>query len=113
MERLKLMFEINGKKVGVDQKPYIIAELSANHGGKLDNAKLAIKVAKESGASAVKIQTYTPDTMPINSLNLSTISESLKLIVLIEIIQKLSMNIFINCVVTFYMKLQSRKAPFH
>ena len=67
MERLKLMFEINGKKVGVDEKPYIIAELSANHGGKLDNAKLAIKVAKESGASAVKIQTYTPDTMTINS----------------------------------------------
>ncbi|MDB9877705.1 pseudaminic acid synthase [Amylibacter sp.] len=62
------MFEINGKKIGVDEKPYIIAELSANHGGKLDNAKLAIKVAKESGASAVKIQTYTPDTMTINSL---------------------------------------------
>ena len=61
------MFEIDGKKVGVEEKPYIIAELSANHGGKLDNAKFAIKVAKESGASAVKIQTYTPDTMTINS----------------------------------------------
>ena len=67
MGKLKQMFKINGTKVGVDENPYIIAELSANHDGKLDNAKLAIKVAKESGASAVKIQTYTPDTMTINS----------------------------------------------
>jgi pseudaminic acid synthase len=67
MEKLKLMFEINGKKVGVDEKPYIIAELSANHGGSIESAKLAIKVAKDSGASAVKIQTYTPDTMTIES----------------------------------------------
>lgn len=62
-----MMFEIDGKKIGKNEKPFIIAELSANHGGKIANAKLAIKVAKESGASAVKIQTYTPDTMTINS----------------------------------------------
>ncbi len=48
-------------------KPYIIAELSANHGGSLDRAKKSIEVAAKSGASAVKIQTYTPDTMTINS----------------------------------------------
>ncbi len=67
MKRLKLMFKINGKKIGVDEKPYIIAELSANHGGSIESAKFAIKVAKDSGASAIKIQTYTPDTMTIKS----------------------------------------------
>jgi sialic acid synthase SpsE len=61
------MFEINGRKVGVYEKPYIIAELSANHGGSIESAKLAIKVARDSGACAVKIQTYTPDTMTIDS----------------------------------------------
>ena len=61
------MFEINGRKVGVYEKPYVIAELSANHGGKIESAKLAIKIAKDSGACAVKIQTYTPDTMTIDS----------------------------------------------
>lgn len=61
------MFEINGRKIGVYEKPFIIAELSANHGGSIESAKLAIKTAKDSGASAVKIQTYTPDTMTIES----------------------------------------------
>ena len=46
---------------------YIIAELSANHDGSIENAKTAISEAKNSGASAVKIQTYTPDTMTIMS----------------------------------------------
>ena len=61
------MFGINGKKIGRDESPYIIAELSANHGGSIESAKHAIKVAKDSGASAVKIQSYTPDTMTIAS----------------------------------------------
>jgi pseudaminic acid synthase len=61
------MFNINGRTIGRDYAPYIIAELSANHGGSIESAKLAITVAKESGASAVKIQTYTPDTMTIAS----------------------------------------------
>lgn len=61
------MFEINGRKIGLDQKPYIIAELSANHGGSIDAAKMAIRKAKDSNASAVKIQTYTPDTLTIDS----------------------------------------------
>ena len=59
------MFQINDRNIGLDYPPYIIAELSANHGGSIENAKLAIKKAKESGASAVKIQTYTPDTITI------------------------------------------------
>ena len=53
------MFEINGKKIGKGYSPYIIAELSANHGGDIERAKSSIKAAKESGANAVKIQTYT------------------------------------------------------
>lgn len=61
------MFKINNREIGLDHLPYIIAELSANHGGSIESAKLAINVAKESGASAVKIQTYTPDTMTIPS----------------------------------------------
>ena len=61
------MFEIAGTRIGNDYPPYIIAELSANHGGSIDSAKLAISRAKESGANAVKIQTYTPDTMTIAS----------------------------------------------
>ena len=61
------MFKINNRAIGREYAPYIIAELSANHGGSIESAKLAITVAKESGASAVKIQTYTPDTMTIAS----------------------------------------------
>ena len=61
------MIEINGHKIGKGFKPYIVAELSANHAGNIERAKSSIKAAKESGASAVKIQSYTPDTMTLNS----------------------------------------------
>lgn len=58
---------INNREISDLNKPYIIAELSANHGGKLERAKNSIEIAAKAGASAVKIQTYTPDTMTINS----------------------------------------------
>ena len=45
---------------------YIIAELSANHGGKIEIAKATIKAAKKLGANAVKLQTYTADTLTLN-----------------------------------------------
>jgi len=45
---------------------YIIAELSANHGGKISIAKETIKVAKEIGADAIKLQTYTADSMTLD-----------------------------------------------
>lgn len=61
------MFEINGRKIGNDFPPYIIAEMSANHNGKLENALEIIKRAKECGADAVKMQTYRPDTITLNS----------------------------------------------
>ena len=48
-------------------KPFIIAEISANHGGSLAKAKKMITAAKKSGADAVKIQTYEADSMTINS----------------------------------------------
>lgn len=55
-------FEIN------DKNPvFIIAELSANHNGKLENAVKTIRAAKKTGADAIKLQTYTPDTMTIQS----------------------------------------------
>ena len=49
--------------------PYLIAEISANHCGRLSMAKKLIKCAKFNGADAVKIQTYTADTMTVNSNN--------------------------------------------
>ena len=58
---------INKRKISEDSPPYIIAELSANHGGSIERAKNSIFEASKSGADAVKIQTYTPDTMTISS----------------------------------------------
>ena len=50
-----------------NQKTYIIAEMSANHGGDFQQAKDIVYAAKEAGADAIKLQTYTPDTMTLNS----------------------------------------------
>jgi N-acetylneuraminate synthase len=61
------MFEISGRKIGLNFPPYIVAEVSANHGGCLEKALETIKAASVNGASAVKIQTYTAETMTIDS----------------------------------------------
>lgn len=61
------MLSINKRSIHIKQNPYIIAEISANHGGNIDRAKETILAAKNAGADAVKIQTYTPDTMTIKS----------------------------------------------
>jgi pseudaminic acid synthase len=57
---------INNKKIGRDHPPYIIAEMSANHNGNIDNAYKIIDMAKASGADAVKLQTYHPDTITMD-----------------------------------------------
>jgi pseudaminic acid synthase len=60
---------IGPKRVGEGASVFIIAELSANHLQKFDLAVETIKAMKESGADAVKLQTYTPDTLTLDSDN--------------------------------------------
>lgn len=61
-----MAFTINSRIIGPDCPPYVIAELSANHNGSLDRALATIDEAKRCGADAVKLQTYTADTMTID-----------------------------------------------
>jgi len=60
---------INGREIGPGQPTYVIAEMSANHNHDLAEALRLIHVAKESGADAIKLQTYTPDTITIDCRN--------------------------------------------
>ncbi|HVK99654.1 MAG TPA: pseudaminic acid synthase [Dongiaceae bacterium] len=58
---------IAGRRIAADAEPYVVAELSANHNGKLSTALNIITEAKKAGADAVKLQTYTADTITLNS----------------------------------------------
>lgn len=58
---------IAGRRIGLGEPPFVIAEMSANHNGNLDTALRIIEAAKKAGADAVKLQTYTPDTITLNS----------------------------------------------
>jgi len=60
------MIIIGDRKVGIGQKPFIIAEMSGNHNQSLERALEIVEAAAKSGAHALKIQTYTPDTMTID-----------------------------------------------
>ncbi len=59
-------FAIAGQEIGPERPPYVIAELSGNHNGDLGRALRLIDVAKEAGVDAVKLQTYTADTITID-----------------------------------------------
>lgn len=58
---------IAGRKIGSNYAPYVIAEMSANHNGNIETALKIIGEAKKAGADAIKMQTYTPDTLTLNS----------------------------------------------
>ena len=59
--------KIDNRNIGKEFPPYIIAEMSANHNGDIETAKKIIKSAHQAGADAVKIQTYKPDTITLDS----------------------------------------------
>jgi pseudaminic acid synthase len=62
---METQIEIGNRVVGAGHPTYVIAELSANHGQHFDRAVEIIRAAKHAGADAIKLQTYTPDTMTI------------------------------------------------
>lgn len=59
-------FKINDTMIGENCPPYIIAEMSANHGGNIDKAKEIIRTAHALGANAIKLQTYRADTITLD-----------------------------------------------
>lgn len=60
-------FALNLRRISSEDPPYVIAEISANHNGSIVRAKETILAARNAGVDAVKIQSYTPDTMTIDS----------------------------------------------
>jgi N-acetylneuraminate synthase/pseudaminic acid synthase len=60
-------FFIGNRLIGPNEPTFIVAEISANHGGSIEGAIELIRLAARSGADAIKLQTYTPDTITLNS----------------------------------------------
>ena len=61
-----MTIQIAGRPIGVDHAPFVIAEMSGNHNQSLDRALELVDAAARSGAHALKIQTYTAETMTID-----------------------------------------------
>lgn len=66
---MKNFIEIDGVKIGNDFSPYIIAELSANHNGDINRAYKIMEAAKLAGANAIKLQSYTHETITLDCNN--------------------------------------------
>ena len=59
------MIEIAGRPIGPGNPPYVICELSGNHNGSLERALSMVDAAAATGCDAIKLQTYTPDTITL------------------------------------------------
>jgi pseudaminic acid synthase len=66
---MKALFDIDGHQIGPGHPTFIIAEMSANHNQDFEQAVKIVEMAKKSGADAIKLQTYTPDTITIDCNN--------------------------------------------